>query len=854
MPLPTQPVSCAFFDQNGNPVSGALVQFKLTANEIYNGIVAPEVVEAVANDQGVVVVNLFPNALGVAGSRYIVRAWNPDNGSRFMSTFCLVPNSPSNLHQILMQEPYPTIDSAQQALISAQASVATANQLVLLADADAQATAADRVKTTLDAAATAADRVQTGIDAADAEAAKLAAENSLFTLVNIAEVAANLDAINLVGDNLEVILDAENQALAAAASAASAAESEEAAEASRIASEAARDISVSSSADASEYAIAALNAQVGAQGQAVIATTQAGISTTQAGLSSVARAASEVARDAAQLSAGIYPSTSAGLTATTLGQYFSVPSVINAEYLILYRHDAGPVATEVKRYPSVAAIDYTVANVIHVKSNGDNTRNGGSWKDAVQTLEKALELAWASSSPTLIEIAPQSILYTRGHLDMPDNCVIKATHRTVFLRPESDLYKTRNVIRMGNGCFVEGLMFEGWEVDDMENPTSGFAISFRPGAVIVRVPYAHKIAVRRIPNWGVVAPPLDRANGNPEVGPGGGVILADGAVCSQYSIFPNIMTWGATPVIPNGIGYCAKNGGLINAVNAVSMWAHKHFMALSGGQIILSSCSTQFGDYSLQAKGGRDILIPGSAGLTPANANVASALVIQTNQTTLINNMWTALVAGGYTTGWTTIAAPGADAVGKTDEDYTRRDAATLLQCLSWSIKTGNEQPMQDFAKGLFNTLGQPVFTPDKLNAFLFAFNNLSNGVQALTGVVNSVDISVAALFAALVSTVTNPVKRKEPSRITAIGHTWTAVMAGVVLTKIPPALNQASISDSIIEEDEGVIIASGQDDQGNALFVGGLEINADTGELGGPPFEQAVRRVATRASIARSF
>jgi len=75
-----------------------------------------------------------------------------------------------------------------------------------------------------------------------------------------------------------------------------------------------------------------------------------------------------------------------------------------------------------------------------------------------------------------------------------------------------------------------------------------------------------------------------------------------------------------------------------------------------------------------------------------------------------------------------------------------------------------------------------------------------------------------------------------------------------VALTKIPPARNGAPIQDSIIEEDEGVVIASGQDDQGNAIFVGGLEINAETGELGGPPFIQAVRRLATRAAISRSY
>lgn len=555
-----------------------------------------------------------------------------------------------------------------------------------------------------------------------------------------------------------------------------------------------------------------------------------------------ARNAAQAARDAAQLSAGVYASTAAGLAATTVGRYFSVPSALETEYLILYRHDAGPIAVEIQRYPSIRGLNYTVANVVHVKSNGDDDYDGGSWRSAVGTIERALELAWASSTPTLIEWAPSAVVYTDGHLDMPDNCVIKAAHRTVFVRPNVG-FEQRNVFRMGSGCFLEGVMFEGWEIDDLDNPTEGFAVAFRPGAVINRVPYAHKIAVRRITTWGAVAPPLDRDNANPEVGPGGGVVLADGAVCSPYSVFPNIMTWGATPVIPNGIGYCAKNGGLINAVNAVSIWAHKHFMAMSGGQIILSSCSTQFGDYSLQATGSRDIVLPTDIGMTADDIDTVAAAAVQASKATLANSTWDALVANGYTVGWT------AD-----DEAYMRQELDTLGQCISWTLKTANEQPTMDFAKGLFDTLGDLIFSSDKLLAFLFAFTTLRDGINALPAVTGDTDAVVTALFANLASTVTAPVKRTEPSRITAIGHTWTAVMAGVALTKIPPATNQASIQDSILEEDEGVVIASGQDDQGNALFVGGLQINADTGELGGPPFEQAVRRVAIRAAISRSF
>lgn len=65
----------------------------------------------------------------------------------------------------------------------------------------------------------------------------------------------------------------------------------------------------------------------------------------------------EQAADSAALNAGIYADTTAGLSATTEGDYFSVPSAEDDEYLILYLHEAGPVATEIKRYPSSEAID-----------------------------------------------------------------------------------------------------------------------------------------------------------------------------------------------------------------------------------------------------------------------------------------------------------------------------------------------------------------------------------------------------------------------------------------------------------------------------------------------------------------
>jgi hypothetical protein len=171
-----------------------------------------------------------------------------------------------------------------------------------------------------------------------------------------------------------------------------------------------------------------------------------------------------------------------------------------------------------------------------------------------------------------------------------------------------------------------------------------------------------------------------------------------------------------------------------------------------------------------------------------------------------------------------------------------------------WTLQTANEKPMLDFAKGLYDYNGNTVFTVDKTAAFVYSFEFMRDEIQALADVNANADIIVANLVSALTSSINTPTLRVEPSVITAIGHTFTGVMAGVALTKIPPVRNSATIQDSILEINNGSVIASGQDDQGNAIFVGGLEINADTGELGGPPFEQAVNRIATRSAIARSF
>jgi lysophospholipase L1-like esterase len=85
-----------------------------------------------------------------------------------------------------------------------------------------------------------------------------------------------------------------------------------------------------------------------------------------------AKTGAEIARDAAQLSAGIYLTTAAGISATnaTANKYFSVPSAVSAEYLILYCNNAG-VAVEQKRYPAAAKVQALDDWVLLLCADGD---------------------------------------------------------------------------------------------------------------------------------------------------------------------------------------------------------------------------------------------------------------------------------------------------------------------------------------------------------------------------------------------------------------------------------------------------------------------------------------------------
>jgi hypothetical protein len=239
---------------------------------------------------------------------------------------------------------------------------------------------------------------------------------------------------------------------------------------------------------------------------------------------------------------------------------------------------------------------------------------------------------------------------------------------------------------------------------------------------------------------------------------------------------------------------------------------------------------------------------------TQANA----ATVIAAAKTSLINNVWAFLLANHGAGSW----PAGYEAL-------TRKDSGLFLDALAASLVHGFERPMLNFAEGMFGFDGVCVYTYAYHAAFKASWDRLAAqliaGGQLTTGAVAMVNALVARLKATLdnywfelgqgsAPSPVEPVRRKLRSLITAINHQWTAPMAGVEFYRVPPAKASRRIQRSIVQRDGGRVRFSGQDDAGNAVFVGGLVIDARSGQLGGPPFDSAIRGRVTRAVISRSY
>ena len=145
-------------------------------------------------------------------------------------------------------------------------------------------------------------------------------------------------------------------------------------------------------------------------------------------------------------------------------------------------------------------INRTVAKAlkVHVAIDGDDN-NPGSILAPVKTLKRAAEIAVEKAGGVYdrndvnnavhISVGPGTH-YVDEPVALPDDCSLTSTsgqYATVIEKLPG--YEMTNGILVGSGCYVQGFSYTNFKVDNFDFPEGGFAIAYRPGALLRRSPY-----------------------------------------------------------------------------------------------------------------------------------------------------------------------------------------------------------------------------------------------------------------------------------------------------------------------------------------------------------------------------
>jgi hypothetical protein len=485
---------------------------------------------------------------------------------------------------------------------------------------------------------------------------------------------------------------------------------------------------------------------------------------------------------------------------------------------------------------------------LYVDSSASVAGNGSYYRP-YQTLEEAFSVMQSATDPVSISVLP-GVHYTNGNLSLPDNCSIVSTNGQYATKiVMNDGFEEENCFLVGSSCYVQGFSFDNMRVDSFENPTKGFAVAFRPGALILRSPYIRDIS--QISNYKreAIAAPLDPQNANPLVGRGGGVLLADRALLNQNSIFPYMLAFAATPRSPNGMGYVAKNGAGINGISSITIFQRNAFYALNGGQITLNNSGTQFGDISMRAKGSTQVVEPHETALTNIIKSEPLANFIEQNTQTIINQLWASLLTDGFVV----------------DEAFTRRDSEYFLRSVKFDFLSGKQTGSRNFVAGFYDYKGELTFDPNGfagsgktlIESFTYSFEFMKNYIitnySPALDELNMLEVLVDDI---IIDTLISPTLLNFGSLIESIGHQFNLAGAGVNKNALPLNFRRvgkpAPASSSVLQEDGGRVRWSGADELNNQYFARGLRVNGRTGRLEGRPFTSSVRRLARRAANSR--
>jgi hypothetical protein len=241
----------------------------------------------------------------------------------------------------------------------------------------------------------------------------------------------------------------------------------------------------------------------------------------------------------------------------------------------------------------------------------------------LQSIKRAVELVNADGADgTLIVVAPGVYQETLPiQIQRVNVSIVGSALRSCFVQP-TQATETNTMFEVNSGTLLANMTFVGLKASGTAGgnavdpgttyglPTNqGWAVAFYNNASIKKSPYIQNctnFADSGIDNsvkYDQTNLPGSGLGGDQTSAATGGGILIDGNTPISTSPLRSMVVDSFTQILLNGPGVLCTNDGYAQLVSFFGTFCRYHAKALNGGQLNLSNCTTDFGEYGLIADG-----------------------------------------------------------------------------------------------------------------------------------------------------------------------------------------------------------------------------------------------------------
>ena len=535
-------------------------------------------------------------------------------------------------------------------------------------------------------------------------------------------------------------------------------------------------------------------------------------------------------------------------------------------------------------------VGYT-EKVFYVSEDGSDSNDGKTLSTPFRTIKAASLAASASLAlnppnpyPYRTSIRVKSGYYVEeAPITLVSNVsVLGDDLRSVVVRPTSGT-KGNNLFLMNNGCYAQGLRLEGCEVDDLEDPRSGFFFAFAPGAYISTSPYVQNCSAINTP-YAKFYTPLDFDNANPLVGNGPGGMLIDDSVLDPYSPLKSMIVDSYTQVAFNGIGVCIRGRGYGQMVSFFTNFSRVGVYCIDGGHASLLNSNTTFGDYGLRSKGLRILVKPKTSLVTGTTVDSVASAYIATKKTDIQTYMMSQLALyGTYASSYSN--------TGSTIYKSTIKDSGLLIDAICDDLLSPVVTRVSQIASGFFIgqdtsvgsvytlpvqsgftqgavvsfpiTSGNTGIAEDFVLAYQYIRDYFVNDPDNLFG---SISASTITKVSQLLDVVEDTIQRviidqaggdllvEFGSLVTSTSHDFSYAGSGVNFLALP--INQGGVGESnldirVYQESGGRVYYTGGDETGDQYQGNDFVIRQQTGVIEGRTFNKSISALITPINLA---